>query len=97
VGVALFVALSAAPASAQTVDYPGGTPPQVAGEQIVQTPAAAPVAASPAPQVLGTEIARGETQGGLALTGADIAGLVLVGFGAIAVGVTVVRRTRRIA
>jgi hypothetical protein len=67
------LALSVPAAFAQTPDYPGGAPPQVAGVELV----------------------RGETQGGLALTGADIAGIIVVGFGAIALGAVLVRSARR--
>lgn len=84
------LALSVPAAFAQTPDYPGGAPPQVAGVEIVNTPAAPPPA-----QVAGVELVRGETQGGLALTGADIAGIIVVGFGAIALGAVLVRSARR--
>jgi len=71
-------------ASAQTApDYPGGAPPQVLGESLTKE---VPT------QVLGESVSRGGPA--LPVTGADIAGLVALGAGAIATGTVLVRRSR---
>jgi hypothetical protein len=92
-----MVVLVAAPAFAETsVDYPGGKPPVVGGVEIANpsAPAVSPAVAVQ-PQVAGVEIvAPAPTAAGLALTGADIAGMVVIALGAIGIGVVIVRRTR---
>ncbi len=54
------------------------------------TPAAS---ASLATEVLGV---RGQRSGGLAFTGADLGGLVVIGLGALTVGLVLTRRGRRV-
>ena len=80
-GVAVALSLPTA-AMAQTAPYPGGQAPQVMGEQLSRVPT----------QVLGESVSRGGS--GLAVTGADIAGMVVLGFGAIGAGTVLVRRSR---
>lgn len=92
-----FVAAQSAP------DYPGpdapGVPTEVAGVVIARNPSAAP-----APEVAGTQASRGASRGttgaaaptgqALPVTGGDIAGLVVLGFGAIGTGGVLLRRSR---
>lgn len=81
-GVAVALSL---PTSAMAQLYPGGQPPEVQGEQLAR-PTEVPT------QVLGESVSRGGA--GLAVTGADIAGMVVLGFGAIGAGTVLVRRSR---
>ena len=84
--VLLVGMLTALPASAQ---YVGGQPPAagpVAGPTVEVQGKAAPV---------NVQVGRTTRVGGFALTGADIAQMVLLGGGFLVVGAFLVRRTRR--
>ena len=79
--------------SVEASSTPGAPAAEVANETARVSPA------PPAPEVLGTSITRSESApvevAGLALTGADVAGLVAVALAAVAVGVAAVRIGRR--
>src|SRR5260370_42578355 len=88
-GAALGLAVVGPVRAAAADDYPITNPPTVAGEQLVRAP-------EPVVKVLGVTTARtaGTT---LPVTGGDIAGLTLMGLGAVGVGTVLVRRSRRTA
>lgn len=95
----LFVVAPNFAAAQSAPDYPGpaapGVPTEVAGVVIARNPSAAP-----APVVAGTQASRGATGAAaptgqaLPVTGGDIAGLVVLGFGAIGTGGVLLRRSR---
>jgi hypothetical protein len=83
----------AGPAAAQTPTYVGVTPPAVGTVDSTTGTRGAVLSTQGqiTPQVASTQASRG----GLALTGADIGGLVLIGGISIGVGVVAVRASRR--
>lgn len=87
-GVAIVVSFPVA-ASAQTTDYPGSPPPEVQGESISRD---LPQVPGEKAQVLGENLSRGG--GSLPVTGGDIAGLAVLGLGAVVTGSVLVRRSR---
>lgn len=81
VGLALGVAVGM-PTVAFADDYPGEPPPE---DDVLGT------TLSRAPQVQGVTASRDP---GLPVTGGDIAGLTMLGFGAVALGTVLMRRGR---
>ena len=88
-GAALGLAVVGPVRVAAADDYPITNPPSVEGVALVRAP-------EPTVKVLGVSAARtaGTT---LPVTGGDIAGLTLMGLGAVGVGAVLVRRSRRTA
>lgn len=91
VGLVLWLTVGVvAPASAvaaQTADYPGGTTAEVQGETFTREQGGS----GGGSQVAGTQASRA----GLAVTGADVAQLGVMGAALVAGGTVLVRRSRR--
>lgn len=81
-GFVVLVLLIGGATTAQADTYPVPPPPSIL--PIAQSPAAAPAA-----------VAARETSRGLALTGADIIGMVMLGAGLVAIGFVVRQAGRR--
>lgn len=101
VGLMLWLAVGVvAPASAvgaQTADYPGGTTVEVQGETFIRGGGGSgggnqEAGTGGGSQVAGTQTSRA---GGLAVTGADVAQLGVMGVALVAGGTVLVRRSRR--
>ncbi len=85
----LGVAAVSATAYADSTCYTGCTTPTISSSTTPVTGAVAPATSPP------IEPRAATTSGGLALTGADIGGMVTIGAGALVVGGLMVRRSRR--
>lgn len=80
-GLALAAVVGMPSAALAAPDYVGGTPPEVKGNSFTRPPEVQGVTATREPA-------------GLPITGGDVAGMTLVGLGAIGVGTVLVRRGR---
>ena len=80
---AVALSLPASAAAQTSPNYPGGSPPQVLGEELSRDVST---------EVLGETVSRGGQ--GLPVTGGDVMGLTALGLGAIAAGTILVRRSR---
>jgi hypothetical protein len=80
VGLAGGAVIGIPSAALAAEDYVGVTPPEVEGNSF-----------SRPPQVQGVTVTR---EPGLPITGGDIAGMTLLGFGALAAGTVLLRRGR---
>lgn len=79
-GLALAAMVGLPSAASAAPDYVGETPPEVEGNSFTRPP-----------EVRGVTVTR---EPGLPITGGDVAGMTLVGLGAIGVGTVLVRRGR---
>jgi hypothetical protein len=86
-GVALSAVAGAPSTALAAEDYVGKTPPQEEDRVLGTT-------FSREPQVESVRTSRAPEAGGLPITGGDVAGMTLIGFGAVALGSVLLRRGR---